>query len=356
MLRNQTVFVVGAGASYELGLPTGDGLMTKITEVLNAPPNTYSFHNETINRTLAEKIQREHGHNWTGPMMTYKQAAAKIIKALPHARSIDTYLASRVNEPAVVAMGKLAIAYTILEAEKASHVYRGPTHYGTSNKAAGLSHSWYAPLARMLTAGHRVDNLKSVFENVSFIVFNYDRVLETFLTRMLCEYFDIQEMAAHAILGQAKIIHAYGQVGPIIMGRGEQTVPLGGGDGQDLMAIAEGIQTYAESTSSGTAGEIKQLMREAETVVFLGFGYIQQNMQLLSPLTNTSTQKVIGTAYQVSTQNRAEITTSLTRMLGRKSVTRIQDIDGRTQSFDLLLEPITCRQLIDDNMFTLADQ
>lgn len=361
MFEKRTVFVVGAGASCELGLPAGDGLMAKIASTLAPNRSNWGFGDDEIIGVIAQREQRQHGQNWGGAITRYRDAAAKLARALPYARSIDTYLDSQQDDEATVALGKLAIASTILKAERSSHLYREPNRPAGSVHQGRLAESWYPPLARILTSGHRANDLSNLFTNVSFIVFNYDRCLELFLARMVREYFDASEEATAEALRSATIVHAYGQVGFLPWQRTgndqPHPVPFGGGDAPNLDEIAVAIKTYSEVADSIVKSTISRLTTEAETMIFMGFGFIAQNMQLLAPAGDSVVKQIIATAYQLSQQDQAALGDKLGKTFGTPvRGTRLQDLGVRKPAYELVLEPQTCRRLMDNNIFTLADQ
>jgi hypothetical protein len=54
-----------------------------------------------------------------------------------------------------------------------------------------------------------------LFENASFIIFNYDRCLEQFLVNALPRLYAISETEADSIVHNINIIHPYGSVGEL---------------------------------------------------------------------------------------------------------------------------------------------
>lgn len=355
MFNPRTVFIIGAGASCELGLPSGDGLMAEILRALDTSNERHGFKNNRIQRALMSRVERDHGWNWTGPMQKYQALAHKITQALPHARSIDTYLDSQKEDGDTVLLGKLAIAECILRAEKGSYLATG-----TDPSGKKLGDSWYRPLGRILTAGHQASDLSQLFANVSFVVFNYDRCLELYLLKMVMEYFNVDEASALGALSTATVIHVYGQVGTIWRGRGAQNfVPFGGGrdDDIDLAEVASGIRTYTESIDSVSIERIRLLVKEAQTLVFMGFGFIAQNMTLLGPPVGSNATRIMATAYQTSNQDCAAIEERLIDSFGRHQIAmQLKGLDKKIANFSVHFERGTCRTLMDNNVFTLADQ
>src|SRR2546430_729177 len=94
MFKSKTVFIVGAGASQEAGLPTGAQLKDIIAEKLNLTyklgidPTSPDTGDRAIAWALVEHV-RKIGNNDINP---YLFEAWKIRDAMPQAISIDNYI------------------------------------------------------------------------------------------------------------------------------------------------------------------------------------------------------------------------------------------------------------------------
>jgi hypothetical protein len=64
MFKRRTVFVIGTGASRELELPAGGGLIARIVDVLEEDSRPYGLRNHKIVRALTARAQAEAGHAW----------------------------------------------------------------------------------------------------------------------------------------------------------------------------------------------------------------------------------------------------------------------------------------------------
>ena len=117
MFARKTVFVVGAGGSYEVGLPVGDGLKAKISNKLQIAfeQNNVIAGDPTI-ATIILRTARERLRNPNDFFLAGRQIAA----AMPQAISIDNFLHTHAANDDIVLMGKLAIAASILDAERTS--------------------------------------------------------------------------------------------------------------------------------------------------------------------------------------------------------------------------------------------
>lgn len=63
MFPRRTVFVLGAGASCDLGLPSGDDLREKLAKLLQRDGNNPRFSNEYLNRAVAARSEEIGGNN-----------------------------------------------------------------------------------------------------------------------------------------------------------------------------------------------------------------------------------------------------------------------------------------------------
>ena len=139
-----------------------------------------------------------------------------------------------------------------------------------------VSSTWYQPFAKALFDGVSNDNVDSVFDNISIVCFNYDRCIEHFLTYALSYRFRISLEEARRIVNERLAIHhPYGTVGKLAkteshIGRDFGRVT----DGEELLEASKGIVTFTEQGDTDAYVEIKDVVRQAETLVFLGFGYL----------------------------------------------------------------------------------
>jgi hypothetical protein len=159
-------------------------------------------------------------------------------------------------------------------------------------KGDELSDTWFVKFMYMLGRGIPKENVRQIFDNVSFIVFNYDRCIEYFLFHALQRLYSIGENEAAAILDDLSIIHPYGSIGSL------REVPFGA-TRANYVALAKGIRTYTEQVGE-IAGEIAVEVARANCIVFLGFAYHSQNLQIIHPEPLIPIIPVYGTAYKMS--------------------------------------------------------
>ncbi|MBV8799423.1 MAG: hypothetical protein JO208_06415 [Alphaproteobacteria bacterium] len=121
MLKRKTVFVIGAGASCEVGLPSGQQLRERIARALNM----YFQHGseQTAGSRAIYEAFRVLARNEGNDINLYVRAGWMIRDAAPLSLSIDNFIDAHRGDVAVEKCGKLAIAETILEAERASTLF-----------------------------------------------------------------------------------------------------------------------------------------------------------------------------------------------------------------------------------------
>ncbi len=194
------------------------------------------------------------------------------------APSIDTFLETHRDNNEFVLLGKLGIARSIATAERNSLMSPAEEH-STTFDLASLSQTWYPSLAQQMFTGVPANCPANAFANVSFIVFNYDRCLQHYLTTATSAYFRISHQEAAEIVGQATFVHPYGSIGNAFPSTDNHMrfAP----NGVDLFRASQQIRTYSES--SKLAATIHQMVYSAETLVFLGFAFHDANMELLDP-------------------------------------------------------------------------
>ena len=176
MLNSKTTFVVGAGASNEAGLPTGRELTATIANMIDIKfdsDGTQSSGDSVIAHALREHVRGEDGGG--GDIYGYQQAGWFIRDAMPQVSSIDSFIETHQDNEKVKLCGKLAIVRSILEAEQNSLLFFDDRNRYAKLNFERLKGTWYNNFFRMLVVGCTRVNWRNLFNNVSFITFNYDR-------------------------------------------------------------------------------------------------------------------------------------------------------------------------------------
>lgn len=279
----KTVFVIGAGASAEIGMPIGSELKKIISRTLN-------FDSHYIDESPGEKSivvnaikyysenKKSQGTYTRDPL----HCALEISKALPLADSIDNYLNSHRDDKDIEICGKIAIVYSILKSESKSKLFRKDNDLIVFNS---IEDTWYVSLFKRLVHNCQLNNFIKRLEDITFITFNYDRSLELFLFYAIKQYYRIDENKAAGIIDTIKIYHPYGQAGELPFQEGccieYGKLP----DAQTLYGLSQLIKTFMERVDADEKEyqSIIGSLVDADRVIYLGFAYYAQNMNLLYP-------------------------------------------------------------------------
>lgn len=307
-LKARTLFVLGAGASKEVGLPTGYELKHRLAKRLDirfADGWSQSSGDRSITDALKALLQKRDDRR--GDINPYLHKAWQMVAALPQAISIDNYI-DAIEDPDVALLGKLAIAREILDSEKGSSL-----HFKEPDERQAMvqrvENTFYHGLFQLLSEGFRRSNCEAIFDNVAFVSFNYDRSMEWYLNNALQNYFGIDAHTSAEICLRLNIIHPYGTVGKLPgahLSRGG--VPYGGGYQNDYVDIAASIRTFTEQIEDATLSDaIEAQVTSADHIVFLGFGFHDINMETLATKQKTVLRRVFGTALGVSKSDIAAI-------------------------------------------------
>jgi hypothetical protein len=146
-------------------------------------------------------------------------------------------------------------------------------------------------------------NLGDIFNNLTIINFNYDRCIEHFLFHAMQRLYPSkgETYVTDLINTKLKIIHPYGVVGSLPWQSRTKAVVFGGGRFNDLAELSEQIRTYNEEVEdTKKVDTIREELLQAKRIVFLGFHFHKQNVELLSPPPSSSPVK--GTVVVYATQ------------------------------------------------------
>ena len=300
MFKSRTVFVIGAGASKEFGFPLGADLTAQIASSLNFrfEHGQYSGGGDG---TILDAIRRSEGalHDTNGRL---RAASIHIREAMPISPSIDNYMEAHSTSTEIAVVAKIAIASEIVRAEANSRL-KVNRDYPWRLRFDNLGDNWIRRLFIRLVEGVKKADIKNILANVSFIIFNYDRCVEQFLFYALQAYYQIPDTTAADILNSVTFIHPYGAVGRLpwqVCTDETATVEFGEDVGADkLIHSSSSLVTFAESQASARKGEIAQLISGMQCITFLGFAFLEQNMELIRGSAPSLT-RVYATAYGFS--------------------------------------------------------
>jgi hypothetical protein len=309
-----TVFVIGAGASAEFGMPSGPQLQKNIGSALDfrRGQDGQLLGDQNLHSLLRDRFN--------GQVQRYYEAATELSQIIRESTfdSIDEALHwFSSSHPEAVALGKAAIVREILAAERTTLLF----NKGDPDNAAvadSIANMWMPSFLQMAIAALKKEEIASAFSKVTIINFNYDRLIEQFIYSALRTRLRIgQDDAAKAISG-LRIIRPYGKVGSLPWQKEGSAVSFGadiGSDHDKLFSLSENIYTYTEPVAGRVSEDIASALEGARLIVFLGFGFHQQNMRLLTVRNRVGNKHVIATVFNIAHENldnmRADISTRL---------------------------------------------
>ena len=346
MFKTKTLFIIGAGASCEADLPTGNALKKPIAESLNIRFRMGSLNLQVSGDQLIATTLASHARNIGEDYNNLIYEAWRIRDALPLAISIDNFLDAHAGNHSLELCGKLAIARAILDAERKSRLF---IREGATFDPGKISDTWYNRFFKLLTENVRKRNIENIFENVFFIVFNYDRCIEHFLYHSLQNYYGVSRDDADRLVSGLQIAHPYGAVGSILGQAGSARVPFGNQNHSptNILEIARQVKTFTEQVTDNTSLEVMRgYVQEAETIVFLGFAFHEQNMELLSAEAK-SVKRIFGTAKGISGADLRVV-----EWLIRKSF-RADKVGVQNMTIEKVRNELTCAELFDEYWRTL---
>jgi hypothetical protein len=170
------------------------------------------------------------------------------------------------------------------------------------------SNTWIPYFVTMATSSVKKDEVKDAFRNVTLVNFNYDRTVEHFLYVWFQMKFGLSEAEAKATVSGLKIIRPYGTVGPLDWQHGDgEGVAFGSDVGEDLVKLVKlsrSILTYTEQNlTNEVRSQISTSIYNARMIVFLGFGFHQQNMSLLQGRSAERWRRVFATTFMMRDEN-----------------------------------------------------
>jgi hypothetical protein len=122
-VRNpNSLFVIGAGASAEAGMPTGKQLIDTIAERLDYRIEHSSLREGSGDRDILDILQQK--TNTREGIMACLQAAWRIRDGIIYSKSIDSFMDGHRHDERIQLCGKLAIVKSILEAEQSSSPHK----------------------------------------------------------------------------------------------------------------------------------------------------------------------------------------------------------------------------------------
>jgi hypothetical protein len=283
MIKTNSVFILGAGASVPYGYPTGFELVQEIKTFLSNFP---------FDPRIAPKDMLE-THMFFKQLVNSLSELDEFYNALLKAStySIDKFLE---NRPDYLELGKLLITYILKKKENEHRLF------------IGLKESnWLAELFNRIDANE--DNIPK--NRISFITFNYDRSLEFFIYNLLKSRSTKGGGGILKLLSNIPIVHVYGSLG-CFPWEDSSGIPYSWEfKPKDIRRMANNIQIMSDEVETEELKTAHILLNSARNIHFIGFGYDYSNMQRLKIVDFASKKNINGTALKIPETRRKEIET-----------------------------------------------
>jgi hypothetical protein len=319
MFSQPIIFVVGAGASAEFGLPAGGEMKKRLAKSLNfnrGPSGTIIGDREMFDM-LGIMFGQQSGDR--------QNDATELATRIGEFESIDEALHWFSGRPETVAIGKAAIVREILQSERGSILFNESNPEIIPSKS--YDRTWLPHFLSMLVSSLRREQSKELFRNVTLINFNYDRTIEHYLYSRLQTNFGFEAAEAAETIGTLQMIRPYGSIGALPWQNGNK-VPYGDHirmDHKKMFLLAQNVRTYTEQNlSHDLRSAIQSVMNAARLIVFLGFGFHQQNMTLLQATSGADWRRALATVLGIDPENFETMKIRIARTLCCSGPVRIQ--------------------------------
>jgi len=294
MFKKPTVFILGAGASWHYGYPTGEGL---VREVLKKCSVARDYFRDSSNAMLVPQYVKDQigkkGLNgaiiesdvqaWDNSWRQCEELAERLKAVDPLV--IDYFLGQNQE---LQDIGRLLITWVIRERE--TQFMREQRNV---NRSQAAQDNWIRFVSHRLVVGCTTS--RQIFENdVCFVTFNYDMSLED---KLLSSLRGISLFASEDItefFGNNRFLHVYGKIRdkeqpdliPLMnlhMDNGRIDPRFAQGFFDELYRASKGIRTIDphDKTDEETLQRAKTAILRAKCVYILGYGFDARNSERL---------------------------------------------------------------------------
>ena len=320
MLRTRTTLVVGAGASAELHLPAGQELLSRILQ-------GYDFSRlgtdaQTRDGQVLLQLLTKMGERGGQQVAQMVEAAERIRVAARMGTSIDTIIEQFDHDKLVGNCGKLAIAYYVGQAEARSNLKDQGRVPGELPLQGKIAECWLYYLGQLVTSGVPRSRIEKALDDLTIVSFTYDRSIEHFLPHALVMAYGMELIEAQRIVGgRLKVIHPFGAVGRLPWQDGDTPQAEWGAETPwNIQPIAMALRTPSEARRDQMGlRAIRASVAGAKRLVFLGFGFEAQAMELLFDYSLSHNPEILVSGHGMSEGNRQTVATMLKRLAGLES-------------------------------------
>lgn len=348
MFRAKTVLVVGAGASAEFRFPLGGALLKDIAKRIDI-----SYQHGQLQRgdhVIAQALRNAlDAKTDVSSYNEHLHSAWQLVASSKQGLSIDNVLDALEDDKASK-VGKFAIVRCILAAEEASPLSKWVDHFPDQINLETFADTWLDQLTKLLTEGRRKSQIGEIFENLSIINFNYDRIVEHYLPFAISNYYGLKPADIRDVMPALAVLRPYGKAGNLPWENAENAVAFGNCGAANIEIAAEQILTFTEQVQDeNLVNGIRSIIQNADRIVFLGFGYHRQNLELLKVAAPQHVE-ICGTSFGMSNSDTQMVTQELTKLFGLDDHSVFRDHEYAR------LHPLECNSFISEIRRTLTGE
>src|SRR5262245_44873219 len=300
MITPKTTFIVGAGGSDPYGLPIASKLCATGRN-LQPPSDIYQLLKEVLDgdsRLLNAVLKDLCGHP---------------------AASIDAFLEQRQHQPDTMRIGKLLIAALMGQA------------ISGQNWVLHYHGDWIQHIIVHMSRGtRRAADFANTAQNVHFITFNFDSVIEERSAQLLQRIYNGDEGLPTAI-DSIRVTHVHGHLAPppnepiFVNDRSSSAVEVNPKWAEWTKNSEEHVHVVLDDIDQVLLGNIRQIVHASHIICFLGFSYDRGNLVKLGFPEQRSNVAIFGSAFDLSEEQRSQATARITQYPGMLSLA------GRTE-------------------------
>ncbi|MDP2035911.1 MAG: hypothetical protein Q8L04_00895 [Ignavibacteria bacterium] len=288
MIEQQTLFILGAGASNCYVYPTGNKLNEDLIKRL---PNELDRLASRTERYFYEEKE----------LVRFSEVYSE-----SHPTLVDYFLAKTPIQK-WKEIGKYGITLSLIEAEM---------KYANSSKFSYYDKDWFSILFDRMTSSILDYNEVARFKEnqVSFITFNYDRSLEILFYETLKSNYNLEDSKIHDLVANISIFHTFGKMPLLRYEDPSKHISHNYGDDITEQLITQTMKSIL--TIHERQGELEIITREiskAKRIFFLGFGFADENIKLLNLFNNIHSNRIqiLATSIGLKQQQTDRITKNM---------------------------------------------
>jgi hypothetical protein len=296
MFSVPTVFILGAGASWHYGYPTGETLVKKVIEKAEIAARFFKWSAENGNGNVPKLLLEttESGPDLGARWMALHDQCERLRRGLQQVNPlvIDYYLGWN---PGLQEIGRVLIAWVILECEERS-LGVNINRKGITPRLEPLSETrddWCRFIIHQLAIHCQTSS--DLFRNkISFVTFNYDVSLEAYLKAGLQHIQMFDESDVETFLDGSRIVHIYGKVRDFNLGRAQVKWPNANPNDNSridfcnflgvVYSASKGLRVIDPHDKGANPDDLtiaQTQIHGAQRVFILGYGFDEHNSERL---------------------------------------------------------------------------